>query len=218
VGFVRRPDLPPQHPPGRQTGRREMRNLASFATLLVTGCILAGMAAWVYGVGESSGNERYTVAGFIGVFAIAAFAGAGYVWAKARPRLPRGLGVDAHPRVVEPGQAIEVTLALSRPPAAGERIDVGLVCTQYWDAKARTRGDAFTLPMTIRETLHRELWQEWKPVESARDGQVVRLEVPSNARYSWEGDALSVLWSVAIRRKEGPELSPPAHQGLWVLQ
>jgi hypothetical protein len=98
-----------------------------------------------------------------------------------RTRMTRGLQVCAGDRPVRRGEHLDAHVTISRPGSV-ERVEAGLVCTAFY-ASAVSDGRGGRSRGTASATVH----EAWLPVEGAPGVHSVRLTVPANAPFSYEG-------------------------------
>jgi hypothetical protein len=128
-----------------------------------------------------------------------------------RTRMTRGLDVGAGDRPVRRGEHLDAHVTISRPRGV-ERVEVGLVCTVLYasavsDARGgRSRG-------TASATIH----EAWLPVEGAPGVHNVRLAVPANGPFSYEGDLVCFSWEVIVRGRRARRLDAQARHAVTVL-
>jgi hypothetical protein len=128
--------------------------------------------------------------------------------------------VSASDGEVRRGGQVEALVTISSPRGLGN-VEVGLVCTEYYDEETRsptsssTGGDGSTT--TSRTTSSAIAHEAWLPVESAAGVQRVRLAVPAQAPFSYKGDCLSFKWEVVARGRRSRRLDAQARQEISVL-
>jgi hypothetical protein len=128
-----------------------------------------------------------------------------------RTRMTRGLQVCAGNRPVRRGEHVDAHVTISRPRGV-ERVEAGLVCTAVY-ASAVSDGRGGRSRGTASATVH----EAWLPVEGAPGVHSVRLTVPANAPFSYEGDLLCFRWEVIARGRRARRLDPQARHSVAVL-
>jgi hypothetical protein len=128
-----------------------------------------------------------------------------------RTRGTRGLRVEASDQEVRRGGELEARVTLSNPEGFGE-VEVGLVCTEFYECDVpdgeggRSRG-------TCSATAH----EAWLPVHSTLGVHSVRLSVPAEAPFSYDGDLLCFKWAVVARGRRKNRLDAQARHEISVL-
>jgi hypothetical protein len=128
-----------------------------------------------------------------------------------RGRMTRGLEVGASDRSVRRGEAVDAHVTIANPERLGH-VEVGLVCTEFYAASVsdskggRRRG---TASATAHET--------WLGVDGTPGRHGVRLAVPADAPFSYEGDVLCFTWEVVARGRRKRRLDAQARHTIMVL-
>jgi hypothetical protein len=91
-----------------------------------------------------------------------------------------------------------------------EAVVVGRVCTEYYDVEVGSGEHSRTV---TREAIAYEVWL---PIETAPGEQSVRLAVPPDAPFSYEGDTLSFGWEVVARARRRHGLDALAAQKIKI--
>lgn len=128
-----------------------------------------------------------------------------------RQRRTRGLQVDAGVHGARRGEEVEALVTISSPKGLGD-LEVGLVCTEYYDEETTdSDGD------TSRSTAEAIAYEDWLPVEEVTGVQSVRLAIPAEAPFSYEGTCLSFKWELVARGHRSRGLDAQARSDLSVL-
>jgi hypothetical protein len=117
-----------------------------------------------------------------------------------------GLEVAAVQGEVRRGQDIEAVVSISQTKGL-EGIDPGLVCTESYAAET-DETDMNGNTYTTRGTKMAKAHESWLPIEEILGTQSVRVTVPKDAPFSYEGSALSFEWEVLVRGRR--HLAPDA--------
>ena len=122
-----------------------------------------------------------------------------------RRRMAKGLQVEAGQQAVQRGGEVEalVTISSSRRPGS---LEVGLVCTEFYDEMVSTSTGNDGASTTERETSEAIAHQDWQPVESATGVQKGSLRIPPEAPFSYSGSCLSFKWEVVARARRSRRL------------
>jgi hypothetical protein len=104
------------------------------------------------------------------------------------PPAAKHLRISMSSSDVRRGSDVVVRLEVDRPEKVSHRLELGLVCTEYYDEEA---GEG-------RATRQAVAHEEW---HSRAEGplQTVRFPVPADAPYSFRGSCLSFAWRVTAR-------------------
>jgi hypothetical protein len=125
-----------------------------------------------------------------------------------RRLLTRGLEITAGDEAVRRGGEVEATVTIASPGKLGN-VEVGLVCTEYYDKEETTRDEHGSMS-TSRETRNEIVHEAWSPVESFSRVQSVRFPIPADAPFSFTGECLSFRWEVVARGKRSGRLDAEA--------
>lgn len=93
-----------------------------------------------------------------------------------------------------------------------ESVEVGVVCTEFYAVTVCSSegGSSRGISSAVAH-------EAWIPVGSTPGVHPVRLRIPEDAPYSYEGDVLSFRWEVAARGRRKKGIDPRAERGIWVL-
>lgn len=180
--------------------------------------VLVGVVA----VGFLVGAVFAAVAGIIVVAAIfvAMAAGMGALgrWVHRRanpPGLPHlELSVDGDDK--RRSQAVAVTLRSASPGQVdGERLELGLICTERFDYEQVTRSREGT--QRSRQTREVPAHEDWREVDRNAPEQTITFDIPPQAPFSFEGDCVSYAWRVSAREPRARRMDPRVDRPIWVL-
>jgi hypothetical protein len=143
-----------------------------------------------------------------------------------RRRGTRGLQVGAGDQEVRRGEELDARVTISSPGRLGE-VEVGLICTEFYECDVSDSdvsdsdvsdsdvfdSDAGRSRGTSSATAH----EAWLPVESTPGVQSVRLTVPAEAPFSYEGELLCFKWEVVARGRRKGRLDAQARHQISVL-
>jgi hypothetical protein len=137
-----------------------------------------------------------------------------------RKLLTKGLQVDVGQPEARRGAEVEALVTISSPRGLGD-VEVGLVCTEYYDEETSSTTSSSTgsngYTSTSRTTSSEVAHQAWLPVESSAGVQSVRLAIPAEAPFSYKGHCLSFKWEVVARGRRSRRLDAQARQEISVL-
>ena len=132
---------------------------------------------------------------------------------RLRQRLTDGLEVAAATHEVRRGEELEATVTIADPEGLGD-IEVGIVCTELYDEEVWTGGEhAGNSRTTSSATAH----ETWVPVEAIAGTQSVRLAIPREAPFSYDGSCLSFEWELVARGRRERKLDAQATDAIRVL-
>lgn len=138
-----------------------------------------------------------------------------------RRRGTRGLQVGAGDQEVRRGEELDARVTISSPGRLGE-VEVGLVCTEFYECDVYdsdvydsdvSDSDAGRSRGTSSATAH----EAWLPVENTPGVHSVRLTVPAEAPFSYEGELLRFKWEVVARGRRKGRLDAQARHQISVL-
>jgi len=119
------------------------------------------------------------------------------IFRKVFPPKARHLKVRLSGAEARRGGTIDARLEVSR--ASGDPIELGLVCTEYYDVE-KTNYSSNSGSTTYRDTDDAIAYEDWRPVTGTGSVHNVRFEVPESAPFSFKGSCLSFAWRVSARQ------------------
>jgi hypothetical protein len=141
-----------------------------------------------------------SVSGYQGVQAL-------FAWRRRRMGGALGLRVEADAPTVRRGDEFEAVVTI--PSTEGlDRVEVGVVCTELYEVQ-----DEDNFSRTFEAVAH----ETWLPVELVAGAQSVRLAIPQDAPFSYEGSCLSFKWELGGRGRRPHGLDAQANAILAVL-
>ena len=111
------------------------------------------------------------------------------------------------------GDEVEVLVTIDSSARVKEA-EVGLICTEYYAEKVED-DDPESDFATKRQTSEAVAHEEWTLVDSAPGVHSIRLRIPAEAAFSYEGDCLSFKWEI-IANGLRPGLNAQARLALSV--
>ena len=134
-----------------------------------------------------------------------------------RRRQARGFQIGVSDQDVRRGEEVEALVTISRARGLGD-VEVGLVCTEYYACYSEGVSSADSGGSSGgRATTYAIAHEAWLPVESAAGVQSVRLTIPPEAPFSYEGDCLSFKWEVVARGRRSRRLDAQARHEISIL-
>jgi hypothetical protein len=125
----------------------------------------------------------------------------------------KGFDISISNPQIRRGDDIEVLVTITGS-ARVEEAKVGLMCTECYAEKVPD-DDPESDFGTTRQTSEAIAHEDWTPVDSAPGVHSVRLRIPLEAPFSYEGDCLSFKWA-AIANGRRPGLNAQARLALTV--
>jgi len=89
---------------------------------------------------------------------------------------------------------------------AANRVDVGLVCTEYYDHRVRSDGG------TARATGEAVAFECWERASGAAPHQSFAFGIPEEAPFSYEASAVAYAWKASARIPEAMRSDPARHR------
>jgi hypothetical protein len=121
-------------------------------------------------------------------------AGAYALFRMVYPPSARGVTLTVTASEVRRGSDVEARLEMANPDKVGGKLELGLVCTEYYDIQT-SNGKGGTQRTTSLAAAH----EDWRP-QAGAPVQTVRFTVPADAPFSYRGDCLSFVWRVSARQ------------------
>jgi hypothetical protein len=97
------------------------------------------------------------------------------------------------------GETIAPQLTITNMQRLEGDVEVGLVCTVFYDYEYRTytqHGSA-----TSRQTKTATTFENWAAAQRIAEPQTFTFAIPPDAPYSHEGSAVSYAWKVTVRER-----------------
>lgn len=133
-----------------------------------------------------------------------------------RRRGTRGLQVGASDQGVRRGEDLDARVTISSSGGLGG-VEVGLICTEFYECDVYERDVSHSDAVRSRGTSSATAHEAWLPVESTPGVHSVRLTVPAEAPFSYEGELLCFRWEVVVRERRKGRLDAQARHQISVL-
>lgn len=183
------------------------------AALLVVGGVGLAIYAWVSaGDAVSDSAARWTkVAGVVLplFFVLIAYV----LFRKVIPPKARHLKVTLSSGQANRGDSIDARLEVLR--AGDDPIEIGLVCTEYYDVQKTSQTSNGS--SQYRDTEDAIAHEEWQPVSPNQSIHNVRFQIPADAPFSFKGDCLAFEWRVSARQPKKMRFDRTSDVDLTVL-
>jgi hypothetical protein len=145
--------------------------------------------------------------------------GVRFVLGRIRKRVASeaGLDIDAKQNEVRRGERVDALVTISRSPEELTSVEVGVVCTESYDVEVQTATDSRYGSSTQRETRTAIAHESWLPAEVILGSQSIRIAIPREAPFSYDGDCLSFKWKLRARGSKRHRLDAEAEREICVL-
>jgi hypothetical protein len=131
------------------------------------------------------------------------------------------LRVTAEPVEQRRGGQVSVSVTVVDPAQSGRRLEVGLVCTEWYDHRTDSDvGDSDvgdSSPGSRRVTWNHTAHEQWQVVERSSGSHPLTFVVPPEAPFSYEGECLSYSWKVVVSEEVENRIDPKLEEPVWVL-
>jgi hypothetical protein len=118
-------------------------------------------------------------------------------------RLTTGLAVDASEKEVRRGEEVDALVTISNLRDLRD-VEVGLVCTEYYQGMSTSIGTPGDSSYVTHETHDAIAHEAWVPVDAALGVQRIPFTIPRDAPFSYHGEvALSFKWELVTRGRRG---------------
>src|SRR4051794_39790041 len=175
--------------------------------------LLGGMAVAIYALASprdaAKAGARTAVTIFGIAFGLICVAVAYGLVRAVFPPKARHVRVDVERTELKRGE--EVTARVEVSQRASEKLELGLVCTEFYDEKHPDgRGG------TDRVTAQAVAFEDWRPQTPGSGTQTVTFQIPPDSPYSYRGDCLSYVWRVSAREPKRLRFDPATNVHLVV--
>jgi hypothetical protein len=173
---------------------------------------IGGVAVAIYAFASRGGAVDDTARTVLTVFGIVfalVFTALAYGLVRSVfPPKARHVKVEVERAELKRGEDVLVRVEVSE--RASDRLELGLVCTEYYDKQTRdAKGN------TNRTTAEAVAFADWRP-QSAGPVQSVRFTIPAEAPYSFRGNCVSYVWRVSAREPRRLRFDPATNVHLVV--
>jgi hypothetical protein len=148
------------------------------------------------------------------VFALFLFLVSAYVWRRGHLRQARYLRLQVEPQELRRGESVKATLLILDAQRLGESLELGLVCTEFYDERRRvyTQSGSYTR----RTTQSVQAFASWSHPNRGQARQTLSFEVPASGLFSYEGDAVSWAWRISVRDRHRHRTDAHRDVPIWV--
>jgi hypothetical protein len=109
---------------------------------------------------------------------------------------------------------VTATLVISDPQKLGEKLDLGLVCSEFYDVKTTVYDQNGSHEQRVTRTA--EAVGQWRGADRAQPQQTVSFTVPPDAPFSYEGTTVSWAWRVSAIDRHAHRLDAHRDVAIWV--
>lgn len=132
---------------------------------------------------------------------------------RARRTVAEHLHLEISPAALTRGETVKARLRIDGPP--GDDVEVGLVCTAWYDEMTEHRHEGRT--RRRRTITQAEAYGEWKPANAGSTlEQMFEFVVPADAPFSHEGEVVAFAWRVSAREPARLARDPSQDIPIWV--
>jgi hypothetical protein len=187
--------------------------LISAALLAIAG---PGLAIYAFATAGDAVSDNAAMWTRIGGAALGAFfLFIAYVlYRKVVPPKARHLKVTLSATEARRGDTIDARLEVTR--AGNEEIELGLVCTEYYDVE-KTSYSSNSGSTRYRDTEDAIAHEEWRPASPSQSIHSVRFQIPPEAPFSFKGSCLAFEWRVSARQPKRMRFDRSTNVPLKVL-
>ncbi len=206
------PHLPPGHEPGPQSRRRKRSRGWGLWLCVAFALFFAGLG--IYGgahPGKSSPGVFYGVFGGMALFMLLL---AWFITSRGRPKRAVGFAVSVSPVELRRGQTVRAQLQIDDPEKLDGELQVGLVCTEYYDVKREVATQDGTSTQRVTQSVIAH--EHWTNADPAQQLQSFDFAIPETAPFSHEGTVLSFCWRVSAKVPRRGRRDPSSDQPIWV--
>jgi hypothetical protein len=129
-------------------------------------------------------------------------------------REAKGVSLQVEPIETARGGTVRVVLTVEPGQDEDGQLQVGLVCTQFYDVK-REVTDAHG-SHTQRVTECNDVVTDWRDVPSGTTTQTYTFPVPGDGPFSYEGATVSWAYRLSVRRSRAHRIDPHHDVPVWV--
>ncbi len=168
----------------------------------------------IYGGAHPGKSSPAVFYGVFGGMALLTLLLAWFILSRGRPKRAVGFEVSASPVELRRGDTVTADLRINDAGKLDGELEVGLVCTEYYDVKREvaTQDGTSTQRVTQSVTAH----ERWTKAASDQQLQSFSFEIPETAPFSYEGSVLSFCWRVSAKVPRRGRRHPEADQPIWV--
>lgn len=122
------------------------------------------------------------------------------------------LDVTVEPIELKRGEELRVVVAVGDPAQAGRRLEVDLLCTEWYDYRARDSHNN-----SRRVTRAAKAYGQTQAIEQSAGRHELAFTIPEQAPFSHEGEVVSFSWKVSVREERENRIDPVLERPIWVL-
>jgi hypothetical protein len=208
--------LPPGHEPGPQSKRMKRGRPIGVAIIVLAmlGLAAAAVLLLVTAKHAKSPSGAHVGAAILGGAALSMLLLLLYVVRRLRPRQADYLELRVEPIEVRRGDTVAATLTISDAAKLAEKLELGLVCTEYYDQKQTVYTQNGSNEQ--RATRSTDAFSKWANPDRRQLQQTVRFTVPPEAPFSYEGGTVSWAWHVSVLDRQTHRTDAHRNVPIWV--
>lgn len=136
-----------------------------------------------------------------------------WIWRRGNPRQCGYLRLVVDPVEARRGDTVRATLTITDVDHCGEQLELGLVCTEYWDDKVESYNQYGEQTNRVTKTV--DAAKEFRPAQRVAQ-QTMEFQVPAESPFSYEGSAVSWAWHVSAVDRREHHVDPRRDVPIWV--
>jgi hypothetical protein len=180
------------------------------------GADLAAIAVAVFAA-VTAGHQKsptgaHVVAVVFGVLALLLTAFAWYARRRESSRSPDYFRLHVEPIELHRGDTVTATLEISDARRLGKKLDLGLVCSEYYDRTSASNSSGGEQ----RTTRKADTVTDWREPDRTQAQQTLQFTVPPDGPFSYEGGAISWAWRVAVVDRRTRRQDVHLDVAIWV--
>lgn len=129
-------------------------------------------------------------------------------------REAKGVSLQVEPIEAARGETVRVALTVEPGHDDDATLQVGLVCTQFYDVKKTVHDNHGS--HTERVIERADVIADWKDVPSGATSETYTFTVPADGPISYEGATVTWAYRVSARRPREHRIDPHHDVPIWV--
>lgn len=208
--------VPPGHEPGPQS-RRSSRGrpiglmILALATLGMLAAAVVLLLTASHAKSPSGARIGAAILGGAGLFLLLFTV---WYWRRTHPRDAPYLELQVQPIELRLGDTVTATLVISDAAKLGDKLELGLVCTEYYDVKVTVADQNGSHDQRVTRTL--DAYTKWIVPDRGQRQQSFQFTVPEQAPFSYEGGAASWAWRIAAVDRHAHRTDGHQDIAIWV--
>jgi hypothetical protein len=129
-------------------------------------------------------------------------------------REAKGVSLQVEPIETARGQTVHVVLTVEPGHDDDGALQVGLVCTQFYDVKRTIQDQHGSHEQRVIE--RNDVVTDWRDVPRGTTSQTYAFTIPVDGPFSYEGATVTWAYRVSARRPREHRIDPHHDVPLWV--